>query len=328
MVQYAFRYEDFSDFGDTLNWKIAARSRVTDGFTVRGAVSTGFHAPTPGQASVRTTITTADSISGDLVEEGLFPPTDPAAVAVGGTALTEETSINFSLGFAADFGASTTLTVDLYQIEVDDRIYKTGNIPDPATGGSIAFYTNALDVQHSGVDVVLTTGWDWGGSASTDVTAAFSYTKVEVTGQTLVESPTGPILPVSSSNIEDIENNYPNERLVVTANTSFGDNLSLMIRANYYGEHWDERGGINDPAPNTSWEVGATTYIDVDLAYQLNDNWRINLGANNIFDEFVDVIPDDGIHANRIGAGLPYPRGSAANYEGGMWYLRGTYSFQ
>ena len=328
LVQYAFRYEDFSDFGDTLNWKIAARSNVFDGFTVRGAVSTGFHAPTPGQASVRTTITTADSISGDLVEEGLFPPTDPAAVAVGGKALTEETSINFSLGFAADFGASTTLTVDLYQIEVDDRIYKTGNIPDPATGGSIAFYTNALDVQHSGVDVVLTTGWDWGGSASTDVTAAFSYTKVEVTGQTLVESPTGPILPVSSSNIEDIENNYPNERLVVSANTSFGDNLSLMIRANYYGEHWDERGGINDPAPNTSWEVGATTYIDVDLAYQLNDNWRINLGANNIFDEFVDVIPDDGIHANRIGAGLPYPRRSAANYEGGMWYLRGTYSFQ
>jgi len=143
-----------------------------------------------------------------------------------------------------------------------------------------------------------------------------------------VESPTGPILPVSASNIEDIENNYPNERLVVSANTSFGDNLSLMIRANYYGEHWDERGGINDPAPNTSWEVGATTYIDVDLAYQLNDNWRINLGANNIFDEFVDVIPDDGIHANRIGAGLPYPRRSAANYEGGMWYLRGTYSFQ
>ncbi|MCH9006228.1 MAG: TonB-dependent receptor [Proteobacteria bacterium] len=328
LVQYAFRYEDFSDFGDTLNWKIAARSRVTDGFTVRGAVSTGFHAPTPGQASVRTTITTADSISGDLVEEGLFPPTDPAAVAVGGTALTEETSINFSLGFAADLGDNTTLTLDLYQIEVDDRIYKTGNIPDPATGGSIAFYTNALDVEHSGVDVVLTTGWDWGGSASTDITAAFSYTKVEVTGQTPVQSPTGPILPVSASNIEDIENNYPNERLVVSANTSFGDNLSLLIRANYYGEHFDERGGINDPAPNTSWEVGATTYIDVDLAYQLNDNWRINLGANNIFDEFVDIIPDDGIHANRISVGLPYARRSAANYEGGMWYLRGTYSFQ
>ena len=328
LIQYAARFEDFSDFGDTINGKIAARARVSDNFTVRGAVSTGFHAPTPGQASVRTTITTADSISGMLVEEGLFPPTDPAAVAVGGTALTEETSTNISLGFAADIGDSTTLTVDLYQIDVDDRIYKTGNIPDPATGGSIAFYTNALDVEHSGVDVVLTTGWDWGGSASTDFTAAFSYTKADVTGQSAVQSPTGPILPVSSANIEDIENNYPNERLVLTANTSFGVKLNLTLRANYYGEHFDERGDINGAPGNRSWEVGATTYFDVDLAYHLNDNWRINVGAINVFDEFVDVIPDDGIHANRIGVGLPYPRRSAANYEGGAWYLRGTYSYE
>ena len=328
LVQYAFRYEDFSDFGDTINWKIATRARVTDSFTVRGAVSTGFHAPTPGQANVRTTITTADSISGLLVEEGLLPPTSEAAVAVGGTALKEETSINYSLGFAADIGDNTTLTVDFYQIEVDDRIYKTGNIPDPATGGSIAFYTNALDVKHSGLDVVLTTGWDWGASASTDLTFAFSYTKTDVTGQTEVLSPTGPILPVSASNIEDIENNYPNERFVLTANTAFSDDLSLLLRVNYYGEHFDERGEINGTPGNISWEVGATVYLDVDLAYQLTDNWRINVGAINILDEFVDIIPDDGIHANRIGVGLPYPRRSAANYEGGQWYLRGTYAFE
>jgi len=327
LLQYAARYEDFSDFGDTINGKIAGRFRMSENFAIRGAVSTGFHAPTPGQASVRTTITTADSISGELVEEGLFPPTDPAAIAVGGKALTEETSTNFSLGFAADFGDRTTLTFDLYLIEVDDRIYKTGNIPDPATGGSIAFYTNALDVEHSGVDIVLTTGWDWGNS-STVLTGAFSYTEVEVTGQTVVNSPTGPILPVSASNIEDIENNYPNERLVLTANTSFGDRLSLLLRLNYYGEHWDERGDINGTPGNQSWEIGSTIYLDLDLAYQLNDNWRINVGAVNILDEFVDIIPDDGIHANRISAGLQYPRRSAANYEGGQWYLRGTYSFQ
>lgn len=325
LIQYALRYEDFSDFGDTINWKVAARTRVSDAFTVRGAVSTGFHAPTPGQASVRTTITTADSISGMLVEEGLFPPTDPAAVAVGGTALKEETSINYSAGFAVDIGDSTTLTVDLYQIEVEDRIYKTGNIPDPATGGSIAFYTNALEVEHSGVDVVLSSGWDWSANASTDLTVAFSYTKVDVTGQTAVQSPTGPILPVSSANIEDIENNYPNERLVATANTSFGDQLSLMVRANYYGEHFDERGNIGD-AVDPSAEIGATIYFDVDLGYQVNDNWRVNLGAINIADEFVDKIGPP--NANRLSVGLEYPRRSAANYEGGSWYLRGTYSFE
>ena len=138
-------------------------------------------------------------------------------------------------------------------------------------------------------------------SATGDLTFAFSYTEADVVGQTTVASPTGPILPVSASNIEDIENNYPNERAVVTLNTLFGDNLSLMVRANYYGKHWDERGDIGgsaeddggDPAVltgfccvNKSWEVGATIYIDAQVGYQINDNWHVALGGNNIFDEF------------------------------------------
>ncbi|MFQ5548002.1 MAG: TonB-dependent receptor plug domain-containing protein [Woeseia sp.] len=343
LLQYALRYENFSDFGDTINWKVAGRYRVSDALAIRGAVSTGFHAPTPGQANVRTTITTADSISGLLVEEGLFPPTDPNAVAVGGTALREEESLNISLGFTADIGDNTTLTIDLYQIEVDGRIFKTGNIPvpPPATTGSIAFYTNALDVEHSGLDLVLTSGWEWSANASTDVTLAASYNEVDVTGQTpvlrpiLVENPVGsgnidlvgfdPILPVSPANIEDIENNFPNERFVLTANTNFGEQFNLMFRANYYGKHFDERGTIGDPV-SPSAEIGATVYFDVDLGFQLNDNWRINLGAINIGDEFVDEVGPP--NANRLSVGLQYPRRSAANYEGGSWYLRGTYLFE
>jgi len=160
LLQYALRYEDFSDFGSTLNGKLAARWRLKDGFALRGAVSTGFHAPTPGQTNISTIITTFDGTTGNQVEEGLVPSTDPRIIALGGKALTEETSLNISVGFSADVGDSTTLTVDLYKIEVDDRIYRTGDIPVPPAepGGaeaSISFYTNALDVEHTGIDVVL-----------------------------------------------------------------------------------------------------------------------------------------------------------------------------
>ena len=154
LLQYALRFEDYSDFGDTINGKIAGRLRLSDSFVLRSAVSTGFHAPTPGQATVRTTITTADSTIGGtpiLVEEGLFPPTHPAAVAVGGKPLQEETSVNLSVGFAADLGDSATLTLDAYKIDVDDRIYKTGNIPDPSTGGSIAFFYQCNRCRTSGL---------------------------------------------------------------------------------------------------------------------------------------------------------------------------------
>ena len=107
LLQYAARYENFSDFGSTLNGKLAARFRISDGFALRGAVSTGFHAPTPGQTNISNIITTFDS--GVQVEEGLVPSTSPLAAEAGGTALTEENAVNISAGFTADFGDNWTL---------------------------------------------------------------------------------------------------------------------------------------------------------------------------------------------------------------------------
>ncbi|MGI9286732.1 MAG: TonB-dependent receptor plug domain-containing protein [Pseudomonadales bacterium] len=324
LLQYAVRYEDFSDFGGTTNWKLAARYRITDAIAFRGAVSTGFHAPTPGQSNVRTTITTFDGATGLQVEEGLLPSTDPRVAQAGGTELKEEESLNISLGFTADIGDNTTVTLDWYKIEVDDRIYRTGDIQIPGivpgTTDTISFYTNALDVEHSGVDLVVTSGFDWSDGASTDVTFAFAYNEIEVVEQSQING----VNPVSDDLIDDIENNYPNERFVLTANTHFGEKLNLLVRANYYGEHFDERGTIG-AAVDPSAEIDASVYVDLELGYQFNDNLRIALGGINIFDEFVDELGPP--NSNRLSVGLQYPRRSAANYEGGSWYLRGSYSF-
>ncbi|MCP5092155.1 MAG: TonB-dependent receptor, partial [Gammaproteobacteria bacterium] len=170
LVQYAIRYENFSDFGGTLNGKIAARFRVNDSFALRGALSTGFHAPTPGQSNVSTIITTFDGTTGLQVEEGLFPVSDPAAQAAGARALTEEESTNISAGFTAEIGDHVSLTADIYKIEVDNRIYRTGNITVPPQPGddpnlperSLSYYTNALDVEHEGLDIVATSSFDLG----------------------------------------------------------------------------------------------------------------------------------------------------------------------
>ena len=326
LIQYALRYENFSDFGPTTNGKIAARYRVNDGFAFRGAVSTGFHAPTPGQANVRTTITTFDGATGLQVEEGLISPTDPKALSLGGAQLTEEKSLNLSAGFTADMGDAWTLTADVYLIEVDDRIYRTGDrlFVDPAgilPDQTVSFYTNAIDVEHSGVDIIVNGGFDWGSYSNTDVTFAYAYNKVEVTGQRLV---TG-IPPVGPATVEDIENNYPNHRFTASANTFFTDKLNMMLRATYYGEHFDERGTIGAPAPDASAEIDSTIYLDLEFGYQATDNLRIALGGTNVTDEFIDEI--GASNANRLSVGLQYPRRSAANYEGGSWYLKGIYSW-
>lgn len=325
LMQYALRYEDFSDFGSTANGKIATRYNITDDFILRAAVSTGFHAPTPGQANVRTTITTFDGTTGQQVEEGLVPATSALAMRAGGIGLKEEESANFSIGFTTRFGENTSLTFDLYQIAVDDRIYRTGDIQVPvnddpgAPETTISFYTNALDVEHAGFDLVLTSQLDWSGF-STELSFAFNYNEIEVVGQRAING----VNPVSDETIEDIENNFPTERFVLSAITEFNEQWSLMARANFYGKHYDERGTI-DADVEPSAEIDSVVYFDMELNYDPTEAWRISLGASNIFDEYIDEIGPP--NANRLSVGLQYPRRSAANYEGGSWYLRTSYKF-
>jgi iron complex outermembrane receptor protein len=328
LLQYAARYENFSDFGGTLNGKVAARFRINESFAIRGAVSTGFHAPTPGQANISTIITTFDGATGLQIEEGLVPTTDPAVATVGGTALTEETSLNISAGFTADIGDFVSLTADVYQIEVDDRIYRTGDIavpplptdPPGAPARSISFYTNALDVEHSGLDIVATSDFDIGSASSLSLALAYAYNKIEVTGQRLVNG----VQPVNDGLVEDIENNYPEHRWVLTGNFFLGESLNFLARVNYYGEHYDERGTIGDPV-EPSAQIDSTYYVDLEAGWQITDNFRAVLGATNVFDEFIGTIGPP--NANRLSVGLQYPRRTVANYEGGSWYLRGVYSW-
>lgn len=319
LIQYAARYENYSDFGSTVNGKVAGRYRVTDNFALRGAVSTGFKAPTPGQANIKATISTFDGLTGALVLEGLISATDPRAIAVGGKALTEEKSLNLSAGITSNLSANTTLTVDVYKIGVDNRIYRSGDIT-ALDGSSISFYTNALDVNYSGVDLVLTSRQEWSGNTSTDFSLAYSYNKINVVQQRAING----VNPVTDATVEDIENNYPKNRFTLTANTYFGEKWNLMARANYYGSHYDERGTIG-AAVNPSAKIGAVTYFDAELGYKLNDNVTLAVGGSNIFDTFVDTI--GAPNANRLSVGLQYPRRSAANYEGGSWYVRASYNF-
>jgi iron complex outermembrane receptor protein len=328
LLQYAGRYENFSDFGGTLNGKLAARFRFNDSFAIRGAVSTGFHAPTPGQANISTIITTFDGATGLQIEEGLVPTTDPAVAAVGGTALTEETSLNISAGFTADFGDFVSLTADIYQIEVDDRIYRTGDIgvpplpsdPPNAPARSISFYTNALDVEHQGLDIVATSDFDIGSASSLSLALAYAYNKIEVTGQKLING----VQPVNDGLVEDIENNYPEHRWVLTGNLFLGESFNILARVNYYGEHYDERGRIGD-AVDPSAQIDSTYYVDLEAGWQITDNFRAVVGGSNVFDEFISTIGPP--NANRLSVGLQYPRRTVANYEGGSWYLRGIFSW-
>ncbi len=319
LLQAALRYEDFSDFGGTVNSKLASRYNVSDDFVIRGAISTGFHAPTPGQANITSIITTFDGTTGAQIEEGLVSASNPLAIANGAKELKEEESLSLSLGFTYSGFDKGNLSVDFYNTKVDDRIYRTGNIPAD-TGGTVSFFTNALDVEHQGLDVVYTTAVDWNTALETKFTFAYNHNTIDVVGQSFVNG----IQPVSDDSVEDIENNYPENRFVATAVTDFADDYQIMLRANFYGEHYDERGTIN-AASSPSALVDSVVFFDMELNYFASEDLTLTVGASNIFDEYVDEIGDG--NANRLSVGLQYPRRTPANYEGGSWYLRAKYAF-
>ena len=161
LLQGALRFEDFSDFGTTTNGKLAARFSVSDALTLRGAFSTGFRAPTPGQANLETIVLSFDAAAAAQVLEGTLRPTDPLLVSFGGKALEPEDATNISIGFSASLGDSFTLTADYYQIDVEDRIVKTFNLDVPNTPefanvdfNKVAFYTNGLETETTGFDLV------------------------------------------------------------------------------------------------------------------------------------------------------------------------------
>ncbi len=303
LLQAAFRYEDFKNFGSTDNFKVASRYKVGDFLTLRAAYSTGFRAPTPGQANVTTITTSFDGVSGMQVQEGTVRPTDPIAVALGGKALVPEESENLSVGIASRLTSNLSLTVDYYQVNVDKRIIKSRSLPIVGNPefAEVAFYSNSLNTETFGIDAVLV--WR---SGNTNVSVAYNYNESDVVSQEQVNGED----PVSESTIFNIENNLPKHRASISLNHSFGD-LDAMVRANYYGETIDERGQreVVEPA----------TLVDIELSYPVTDNMRFILGSNNVLDKYPNEIE------TRKSQGMPFPRRTPIGYHGGMVYFKAVY---
>ena len=304
LIQAAIRHEDFKLFGTTDNFKVAGRWTVFDKLTLRGAYSTGFRAPTAGQANVTTITTSFDGVTGMQVQEGTVRPTNPLAVALGGKALTPEESINISFGLASRLSNSLSITADVYKVNVDNRIIKSRSLAvegDP-NFSELAFYSNALNTETQGLDFVLS----WKNSL-TNFSLAYNYNESKVISQIQVDGKD----PVSEGTIFNIENNLPKHRISTSLSRNFTDNFSATIRANYYGSTIDERG--------TREEVDPATLIDLTLNFKASENLNIVLGGNNILNTYPTEID------TRISQGMPYPRRTPIGYHGGMAYLRLTY---
>jgi iron complex outermembrane receptor protein len=326
-VAAAARYEDFSDFGSTFNWKLTGRYEVFDGFALRGSINTGFRAPTPGQSNISDVATNIDPLTGGLLLIATRPPTDPVAQYYGARPLKEEESKNYAFGAVLDFGG-WVFTADYFNIEVKDRVALTSRITiTPADRAaliargtpagdlqSVRFFGNFFDTETEGLDLVLSKSWslDLG---KIGLTGAANYTRSKVT--TLRDA-----RAVDRERRIEIGRFNPRWRGNVAGTWSSGP-WNVLVRANYYGEWIDAVPNAIPTALSFDQTFGAEWLIDAEVSYDLTDQINVAIGADNLLDAY----PDRDRRQAQINNGIIYPQFAPFGFNGGFWYLRLTGKF-
>ena len=316
-VGAAARIEDYEDFGATLNGKLAGRYRLTPSWALRGSVSSGFRAPTPGQQNAFNVSTRYDLQLRDLVNDGTIPSTSRAAQLRGGRLLEPERSINTSLGAVADRGP-LRLTVDYFRIDLSNRLALTQlfalspeevdtliseGITSARNLQNFRFFTNDFETRTQGIDLVATvTPVSLGGA--TTFGFLFNHTDTEV-----AEFNPGVL---DSHRIRQLQEAIPGTRWNVSAQHDLG-RWRLLARLNYYGDWYDSR----------DVRVYNGDYIfDLHATRSIGESFNLTVGARNVFDNQPEENPNASAVGNRYSPYTPF------NYNGAFYYVRIAYEWK
>lgn len=316
-VGLAGRFEDYDTFGSTTNGKLSTRFKVTDAVSLRAAASTGFHAPTPGQANLINTNQFPDAVTQTVVTAGTLPPTSPVAVLFGGKELTPEESVNYSAGIVLTPLPNLTASIDYYRIKVDDRIGLTqrytltaeqraslvaSGFPAAADLTQVNFFTNGYATLTKGIDAVVSFNAPFG-PGQFAATAAYNHNDTQVT-----RADPGVISVQTRARIED---QTPGNTATLTAEYQW-DRWNVLVRGRYYGSWTDPLG--DNAAQNQ--RVGQLTFVDLSGGVTIRDNVRLTVGFENLLDQY----PERALYNTFVG--IKYPRASPYEKDGRQAFVR------
>lgn len=337
LLNVAGRFEDYSDFGSTSDGKLAARLEAFPGLAVRGAVGTGFRAPSLGQSYFSSTATNFLVINGvnTPVDVRTFPATSPEAEVLGATPLKPEESVNYSLGVAWEPLRDLSLTVDGYRIDIDDRIVFSENFTGTGirqlfidqgfvgvNGGR--FFTNAIDTRTTGVDIVVLYARTVG-AGMMRFTGGANFTETEVlTDSVITPTQLAGFGETLFGRVERgrLERGQPRSSVNLALNYAL-DRLALNLNNRRFGEVTVFGTAVEGAANNTDQTFGARWITDVDLSYRMDNGITAAIGANNVF----GVYPEQNFRsltgADNSNAGIfPYNQVSPFGFNGAFYYLR------
>ena len=342
LLNAAVRYDDYDGFGDTTNFKLAGNYAVTDTFNIRGAVSTGFRAPSMQQLYFSNIST--QFINGVQVETGTFRNDSPLAAAIGIPDLKEEESTNYSIGFVFDVSDNWNVAIDYYSIDIDDRIVISNNLGfglSPALDAALTstgasggqFFLNAIDTETEGVDIVSTYSDIALFGGYLEVTLAANFTDTDIT-DIFGNSPA--LAPISPDDIfggfqpSVIETWQPESRITLAGSWA-RENWSANLTLQNYGEYTTVDSG--------SQTYGSELLTDLRVAYQLENGLSFYVSGNNIFDVTPDEVTNSGSRGGNFESApgaedlasptvFRYSRRSAPfGFNGAYWSVGATWEF-
>ena len=317
----AIRYEDFTTFGDTTNFKLSGRWQLTEEFAIRSSLSTGFRAPTMGQANVSNTQTSISE--GQLTQVLTLPALNPVSQTLGGTALSPEESESMTLGitYVVD---NFFITLDYYRIDVSDRITLSDNITptdeqrsamealgveNVALIGEVNFFTNAFSTETQGIDIVANYSTELM-RGSTVFSFAYNWNKTDVSEFSDI---------TGEYKVRLLEESLPEHRATLTLFQTW-TRFSAFIRANYYGEYWAVHVGWDE----TAIDASSVITVDAQVQYAISDAFSVAVGANNLFDQQAEALDFDPALGDW---GAKYYETSPHGINGGLWYLKARYDY-
>jgi iron complex outermembrane recepter protein len=357
----AGRFEHFSDFGNTVNGKLALRYEPVSGYALRGSISNGFRAPSLHQQFFTTTST--NFINGLPVDISTLAVNSPVARALGSRDLEPEKSLNLSFGATANPLPGLTLTIDYYRIDIDNRIVLTENLGAAGSGtaavnaavkavldangfqsvGAARFFVNGLDTRTRGIDAVAAYRFRTNGLGTWTLTAAYNYNRTNIQRRLNTLGPLATIPGiVLFGRVEGIRftDGQPRDKIVLSADGSFGD-FGLTLRTTRFGDVIapGATAPLADPASLTLLGpddilLGAKWITDLELRYRAFGHLDLAIGADNVFDVYPDRSPFGPRPANQGGGVypinqyyLPYSGFSPFGFNGRFLYARAAVDF-
>jgi iron complex outermembrane receptor protein len=324
----AGRSEHYSDFGGTLDGKFTARVRPHRRFIVRGAVSTGFRAPSLGQSFFSSTATNFLNLGQGLVpvESLTLPVASAPAQALGAQPLKPESSVQGSAGVVLAALSALDITVDYYRISIDDRIVLSGNFTAPPIAALLApfgansarFFTNAIDTRTNGVDVTARYQKTLAAVGDVQLRASYNNTRSKVVGGVATPPQLAAFASVLFDRIERrrIECGQPKDSLRLGSDWR-RSRLGVNVEVARYGEFCSF---TQNPADDQSYAPRWLT--DVEASYR-TDRYTLAVGAQNLFDAF----PDRNTTVNSFNGIQTFPSHSPLGMNGRAIYARMSATF-